>query len=125
MTCFFKFIFILAIEIKKNHNRVFKKKTLFVIFGFVEWQTHPGLRYKHKKKQILHEKLFFRKDFHLSTKASLQPKKGLKIFTSNLCFCLWKKAYHTIFIYENYMIIFFLTKIKIMFLKVKFEKKRM
>ena len=44
---FYKFIFILANETKDN-NRVYKKKHLIVIFGFFGWQTHSGLRYKHK-----------------------------------------------------------------------------
>ena len=93
-----------------------KKHFFFVIFGF--FGEKPILDYVITQKcQILHANFFFAKIF-FSIKANLQPKKGLKFFTSNFFFVYEKSAYHTIFIYENFMISIFLTEIKIMFLIV-------
>ena len=68
------------------------------------------------KSQILHEKNFLAKNLCLSTKASLQPKKGLKIFFLKFVFLLMKKCisykFHIWKMYDE----LFLTKIKIMFL---------
>ena len=69
------------------------------------------------KSQILQN--FFPKSFYLSAKASLQPKKILKNFYLKFKFLLIKKCISYNFHYENYMISIFLTKIKIMFLRVK------
>ena len=32
---------------QKDHNRVYRKNTPFVISGFFGYKNHPGLYYKH------------------------------------------------------------------------------
>ena len=89
----------------------------FVVFGFF-FGEKPFLDYVITQKcQILHAKFFFAKLF-FSTKANLQPKKGLKNFYLKLIFVYQKNAYHKGFIYENFMISIFLTEIKIIILIV-------
>ena len=51
------------------------------------------------------QNFFLRENLYLSTKASLQSKKGLKIFLPQVC----------VFAYANQVINIFLTKIKTMF----------
>ena len=65
------------------------------------------------KSQNLQATLFSVK-FIFEHKNKFANKKGTKMFISNLFFCLWKKFYHKIFIFENYMISIFSIVIKIM-----------
>ena len=71
---------------------VLAKKKHFVIFGF--FGEIFILDYViNTKTQILHAKLLFSKNLYLSTKASLQPKKGLNIFSLKFKFLLLKKMH--------------------------------
>ena len=96
-----------------------QKKLFLVIFGFLGEKL--SLDYViNTKSQILPVKIFFRKIYFLAQKQVCNQKRDKKFFTSNFCFSFWEKnAYHTIFIYENFMINIFLTEFKIMFLIVK------
>ena len=67
-----------------------------MIFGLFGWKTHPGLRYKHKNS-IFAGKKVFRSIYILAKNASLQPKKGLKIFYPKFLFLFMKKMQITQF----------------------------
>ena len=87
----------------------FNKGNKKIVFG---WKLNLE-SFINTKSQNLQATLFSVK-FIFEHKNKFANKKGTKIFISNLCFCLWKKVYHTIFIFENYMISLFSTVIKIM-----------
>ena len=70
---------------------VFPKKNNFLLFLdffdeklILDYVTNT-------KSQILHANFFFRKNLYLSTKASFQPKKGLKFCYLKNVFLLMKK----------------------------------
>ena len=105
MGLFFTNLF-LSWQMKQNIIIVLTKKNTFVIFGFFAWKTHPGRHYKHQVRFCMQH--FFFVKFLYEHKSKFAARKRIINFIPQICVFIYeKKAYHTIFIYENYMLSIF------------------